>query len=144
MWAPMTSTFAAPSAAPGYVPGLGELMGATQLRHAKLWFAGAAGNWPLAAYELDELREGFDDVLMYQPHFKGKPIAQLLKPTIEPPLTQLDAAIAAHDKPRFEAAFDALSHACSSCHQQLGYGFIAIQRPTVPPFSNQRFEPVTP
>ena len=29
-----------------YVPGLGELMTATQARHVKLWFAGSAGNWP--------------------------------------------------------------------------------------------------
>lgn len=41
--------------APAYIPGLGEIMAATQMRHAKLWFAGQAGHWPLAAYELDEL-----------------------------------------------------------------------------------------
>jgi hypothetical protein len=127
-----------------YTPGLGELMSANQMRHAKLWFAGQAGNWPLAAYELDELREGFADVLAYQPHFKGKPIDKLLKPMTEPALAGLEAAIAAKDRARFEAAFDDLSHACSSCHQDLGYGFIAIQRPTAPPFSNQRFEAVQP
>jgi hypothetical protein len=33
----------------------------TQMRHAKLWFAGQAANWPLAAYELDELHEGMQD-----------------------------------------------------------------------------------
>ena len=128
-------------AAPPYTPGLGELMSANQMRHAKLWFAGEAGNWPLAAYELDELKEGFADVLTYQPHFKGKPIAKLLEPMTEPALARLEAAIAARDRARFEAAFDELSHACSSCHQELGYGFIAIRRPIAPPFSNQRFEP---
>lgn len=139
--APLARAAAKENAAPRYVPGLGELMGANQMRHAKLWFAGQAGNWPLAAYELDELKEGFDDVLTYQPHFKGKPIDKLLRPTTEPALAALDAAIAAKDRAQFEAAFDDLSHACSSCHQELGYGFIAIQRPTAPPFSNQRFEP---
>jgi hypothetical protein len=141
MFAPTPSSAGHRGMPPAYVPGLGELMGANQMRHAKLWFAGQAGNWPLAAYELDELKEGFDDVLTYQPHFKGKPIDTLLKPTTEPALAQLEDAIAAKDRARFEAAFDALSHACSSCHQELGYGFIAIQRPTAPPFSNQRFEP---
>ena len=125
---------------PSYTPGLGELMSANQMRHAKLWFAGQAGNWPLAAYELDELREGFDDVLTYQPHFKGKPIAKLLEPMTEPALAQLEAAIAAKNRARFEAAFDELSHACSSCHRELGYGFIAIQRPTASTFTNQRFD----
>jgi hypothetical protein len=31
-----------------YEPGLGEFMTATQLRHAKLWFAGKNSNWDLA------------------------------------------------------------------------------------------------
>src|SRR5262249_14805529 len=44
-----------------YVPGLGEFMTATQLRHAKLWFAGKNSNWALAAYEVDEIKEGLED-----------------------------------------------------------------------------------
>src|ERR1700691_1346991 len=43
-------------------PGLGEIMTLQQLRHIKLWFAGHAGNWPLADYEIGELNEGFEDV----------------------------------------------------------------------------------
>src|SRR5262245_49113865 len=39
----------------GYVPELGELMILQQVRHTKLWFAGEAGNWPLAEYEIEEL-----------------------------------------------------------------------------------------
>ncbi|WP_283744478.1 hypothetical protein [Sideroxydans sp. CL21] len=46
-----------------YVPGMGEIMGSTQMRHAKLWFAGKSGNWDLASYELDEIREGMDDAV---------------------------------------------------------------------------------
>src|ERR1700709_766904 len=45
-----------------YQPGLGEFMTATQLRHAKLWFAGKMNNWDLAAYEIDEIKEGLEDV----------------------------------------------------------------------------------
>jgi len=44
-----------------YAPGLGEFMAATQLRHAKLWFAGQAKNWDLAGYEVDEIKEGLED-----------------------------------------------------------------------------------
>jgi hypothetical protein len=43
-----------------FTPGLGEIMTLQQMRHLKLWYAGQAGNWPLADYELDELKEGFD------------------------------------------------------------------------------------
>ncbi len=46
-----------------YSPGVGDLMtGAVQPHHIKLGLAGQAGNWPLAAYELDEIRESLDDV----------------------------------------------------------------------------------
>jgi len=46
-----------PAKPPPYAPGLGEFMTATQLRHAKLWFAGKENNWDLAAYEIDEIAE---------------------------------------------------------------------------------------
>jgi hypothetical protein len=41
---------------------------------AKLWFAGEAGNWPLAAYELDELLERFDDAAKFHPTHKDAPL----------------------------------------------------------------------
>src|SRR5262249_53615530 len=44
------------------LPRLGEMMVQQQMRHIKLWFAGDAGNWPLADYEIDQLKDGFDDV----------------------------------------------------------------------------------
>ncbi|NDU85790.1 MAG: hypothetical protein G3H99_04160 [Ferrovum sp.] len=49
-------------------------MGATQVRHAKLWFAGTEGNWDLAAYEVGELREGLDDAAQFDAMFKNIPL----------------------------------------------------------------------
>ena len=57
----------------GYEPGLGELMSLNQMRHAKLWFAGQARNWELADYELDELEEGFADVVKSPPRSRPSP-----------------------------------------------------------------------
>src|SRR5215471_9296540 len=45
----------APAGKETYASGLGEIMSLQQMRHLKLWLAGAAKNWPLADYELDEL-----------------------------------------------------------------------------------------
>lgn len=125
-----------------YTPGLGEFMSTIQMRHAKLWFAGKAKNWELAAYELGELKEAFEDAAKYQPVFKGKPIAGMIETIIAQPLSNLEKAIDAKDSIRYARSFDALSKACSSCHQEAGYGFISIQRPTFPPLTNQRFEPL--
>jgi len=123
----------------GYAPGLGEFMSTIQLRHAKLWFAGKGKNWQLASYELDELKEAFEDAAKYQPEFKGKPITKNIEPMTAEPVERLEKAIEAKDYARFVRAYDSLSHACSACHQATDHGFISIQRPTFPPLTNQRF-----
>ncbi len=130
----------APTTNEAYTPGLGEFMGQIQMRHAKLWFAGKAKNWQLAAYELGEIKEAFGVAAKYQPNFKGKPIAETIGPITDQAITQLEKAIDAKDPVRFAKTFDRLSNACMSCHQANGYGFIAIQRPSSPPMTNQRFE----
>src|SRR5262249_20689262 len=58
-----------------FVPGLGELMSLQQMRHVKLWLAAEAGNWELADYEIDELSEGFDDIVRFHPTHKDSPVA---------------------------------------------------------------------
>jgi hypothetical protein len=126
-----------------YTPGFGEIMTFVQARHSKLWFAGQANNWPLAAYELDELNEAFEDVRRYHPLHEGSklPTARLLDSIVAPNLTALDRAIKARDSARFVESFDNLTQACNRCHQALDFGFNVITRPTSNPFSNQDFEP---
>src|SRR5579864_9110847 len=72
-------------APPPYTPGLGDFMTAyVQPHHTKLWLAGSAGDWKLAAYEADELGETFDDIATYQATWNKVPVAQLVKAIIEP------------------------------------------------------------
>jgi hypothetical protein len=125
----------APSPAPQdepYRPGLGEIMALQQMRHIKLWFAGHAGNWPLADYEIGELKEGFDDVVE---HLGGDIVAQ----HVGAPLATLQKAVDAKDSAAFATAFDGLSAGCNACHQTLDHPFIVIGRPTLLPYSDQVF-----
>jgi hypothetical protein len=131
---------AQPARAP-YEPGLGEFMMATQLRHAKLWLAGKNNNWALAAYEVDEIKEGLEDAAKYHASNDGVPVAELIKALIDPRLEQLEKAIEAKSSTQFAAAFDELTNGCNSCHAKAGKPFIRIQRPTTPPVSNQNFTP---
>jgi hypothetical protein len=133
------AVYAAVPASGAYVPGLGEIMGATQMRHAKLWLAGQAGNWELANYELGEIREGLDDAARFDPVFKGIPVATLLMKYIDQPLEDVGIAIESRDSTKFRESFDKLTNACNECHREAGHGFIVIQRPTMQPFSNQDF-----
>ena len=127
----------------GYVPGMGEIMGATQMRHAKLWFAGKSGNWALAKYELSEIEEGLDDAFHYHPVFKGTiQVSKMLGKFTSVPLKSLDAAIDAKDSGKFESAFDSLTKGCNSCHRAAGHGFIVITRPAALSYTNQDFTPL--
>ncbi len=115
-------------------PGLGEIMTLQQLRHIKLWFAGHAGNWPLADYEIGELNEGFEDVN----HLLG---GDIVKQHVGAPLAALQKAVDGKNSAAFAAAFDQLSAGCNACHHMLDHGFIVIQRPALLPYSDQVFTP---
>lgn len=136
---------AATAAAPvdaAYVPGMGEIMAATQMRHTKLWFAGQAGNWPLASYELDEIEEGLADAVRYHPVFKqDAPVAAMLDKYTSQPLGELRNSVKAKDAARFRRSFQHLTQACNGCHEAAGQGFIVIKRPGPNPFGNQEFAP---
>lgn len=124
-------------------PRLGDIMEMTQIRHAKLWFAGENQNWELAAYELHEMKEGFEDLEKHHPtHGKPPiPLAQTLQQIMDPQLAQLSKAIQAGDKQQFVQAFDVVTVSCNVCHQTAKVSFNLIKRPTLAPFSNQEFAP---
>jgi len=125
----------------GYTPGLGEIMTLTQMRHVKLWFAGAAGNWPLAHYELDELEEGFADAARLHPTHKGaaRPLTELIPEFTALPLQSLRAAAADREAASFVSAYDSLTAGCNGCHRATGFSFNVVSRPTSNPYSNQEF-----
>jgi len=124
-----------------YVPGLGEIMTFTQLRHQKLWLAGDAANWPLANYELDELEEGFQDAIAFHPTDKSTsvPIAQALPAQTGESIASLRAAIGNQDKAAFVQAFDGLTAACNNCHVLTNHAFNVVVRPAASSFPNQDF-----
>jgi hypothetical protein len=124
-----------------YQPGLGEFMTATQLRHAKLWFAGKQNNWDLAAYEIDEIKEGLEDAARLFPTFDGIPVAEMIKTIIDPRIEELEKAVRAKSSTKFTAAFDELTNGCNSCHAGASKPFIRIQRPIASPLTNQNFAP---
>jgi len=115
-------------------PDIGDIMTFQQERHLKLWFAGHAGNWPLADYEIGKLKDGFDDL---DKLLGGDTVGK----AVGAPIVAVEKAIVNKDKEAFERAFDQLTAGCNSCHHTLDHAFIAIQRPTVSPYANQNFAP---
>ncbi len=120
-----------------YVPRLGELMDAVQMRHVKLWFAGKAQNWELAEYELRQLKAGLVESAML---YSGIPVTNVT--TLEGPLRLISAAITAKDAHKFAKAVSELTDGCNSCHESMGRGFIAMRIPTEDqPLGDQQFAP---
>ena len=125
-----------------FTPGLGEIMTLQQMRHLKLWYAGQAGNWPLADYELDELKEGFEDIVKYHPTHDDVPTGTMATAVVDGEVAALNKVIGAKDRKQFTAGFDKLTAACNACHQSTKHAFIVVQRPTGNPDTNQAFAPV--
>jgi hypothetical protein len=135
--------FAAPPSPPpghsddAYSGSLGDIMGLTQLRHIKLWYAGKNGNWDLANYELGQIKDTFDKAAMF---YRDIPIEYIV--SVEKPLIALHDATKAKDSVKFVQDFADLTAACNGCHKAAQVGFITVQTPTSSPFSDQKFEPV--
>ena len=128
-----------------YHPELGEQMLGIQIRHARLWFAGQAQNWLLAAFELQEIKEAFDAVVEQNPDhaiFQPQRLADILPALTKAPVTAVRDAIDHGSKAEFDKAYDGLSAACTGCHRVAGNDFLIIQRPTAPLLDNLRTAPL--
>jgi hypothetical protein len=125
-------------------PGLGEIMGVIEQHHAKLYYAGTKANWPLAAYELNEIQESLDDAMqLYPDKFKNVsvPLPQIIPAMTKGSVAGVQQAIQQKNERSFVQAYQALSRSCSTCHAAENHPFIKIQTPAPGMFSDQDFAP---
>jgi hypothetical protein len=123
-----------------YSPGLGEFMLSIQMHHAKIWFAGKNGNWDLANFEIDEIRETIGSINKY---CTDRPEISSL-PMIDQPLDSLKLAITKKNSESFKNSFILFTNTCNNCHKVTKHGFNVIKIPDIPPVSNQVFEKPNP
>jgi hypothetical protein len=119
-----------------YKPGLGEFMSGIQVHHAKLWFAGEAGNWPLADFEIKEIQEAIEDIQIF---CSDRPEVASI-PMINPALDSMNLSIRDRDIVRFKNSYNLLTNSCNSCHSVTRHAFNVIRIPATPPFTNQAFQ----
>jgi len=112
-----------------------------QPRHAKLGLAGSADNWPLAAYALKELRQGFAVAARAVPRWKGLPVPDLFEAAVAQPMATLDAAIKLKYRRQFDEGYEHLTAGCNACHGTTDNAFIVIKAPEASAFPNQDFAP---
>lgn len=122
--------------ADSYKPGLGEFMSRIQIHHAKLWFAGTNENWALADFEIQEIKESFEDIEKYQAEREETKTL----PIIFAPLDSVQLAINIKSLTDFKQCFYRLTNTCNACHKAVKYEFNKVKIPDSPPFSNQVFK----
>lgn len=121
-----------------YKPGFGDLMGIIQTHHAKLWYAGTNQNWKLAEFEIHEIEETFEKIS--ELHGDRYNASQLIPAFILPFLESTEKAARSKDIMAFKDRYAQLTTGCNNCHANAGFGFIVIQTPTEPAFTNQDFK----
>ena len=122
-----------------YKPGFGEFMTYVQIHHDKLWFAGLNQNWPLADFELNEIKEAIAGIQKYE---KDRKESQLVI-MASIPLDSVGMAIQQKNPDMFKSTFTSLTNTCNNCHKQVNFGFNVVKIPDTPPFSNQDFKPAS-
>ena len=119
-----------------YRPGFGEFMSSIQMHHAKLWFAGSAGNWKLADFEIHEIQETLDDIQQYN---VDRPESKKII-MINPAMDSIAEAIKQHNESLFKKGYILLTSTCNNCHKATAHEFNVITIPSTPPVSNQSFK----
>ena len=113
---------------------LGDIMGETQLRHIKLWYAGTSGDWDLISYEVDRIAESLRRAATL---YTNIPVEYVK--SADDPLIGMRGAVATRNNKEFVGNYAELTAACNACHLAGHVGFIRIQTPTSSPFSDEVF-----
>lgn len=121
------------------VPGVGEVMTATQLHFAKLFYAAGAKNWKLAAFEIDEVKENIEKAAALRPQENGVQLGGVVGAFEQTQIAFLSDAVERQDTDAFRRGYAEAIDVCNSCHRATGRPFIVIVEPTGPPVPNQQW-----
>ncbi len=120
---------------------LAALMLRMQIHADKLYFAGNVSNWPLTNFYLHELEETLEEIAEAKITEDGFAVSDAVQGFMGKPIEAMEAAAKTKDAAAFGTGYEQMVTACNGCHTASKHGFIVIQRPTRPIFTNQRFEP---
>ena len=111
-----------------------------------LWFAGQAGNWPLADFFLSETHSHLKWAVRVIPKRKDNAgrdvdLVAILQAVENSPLKDLENAVKAKDKVAFEKAYRFMLEGCYSCHKAADKPYLRPQMPTRPETAVINFDP---
>jgi hypothetical protein len=144
---PGPGTVAPAPARPGLVildfkPAMDDLMTMlVQPRHMKLYYAGQAKNWQLAAFQINELRGALARIGRTIPNYRNINVDTAVASIFADKLKAVDAAVKAADFTQFNTACGEMTAACNDCHKGMEHPFLVIKIPDAGNFPDQEFRP---
>jgi hypothetical protein len=111
-----------------FVPGLGTIMPEIGTRAWKLYYAGKAGNWKLAEFQLGELQGLMMTGALTRPLYEAD-----LKSFVADFVSKVREALATKDVATFEEAFHEMISMANEFHEGVDKGFIVWKIPDMPP-----------
>jgi hypothetical protein len=125
-----------------FKPAMDDLMTMlVQPRHIRLYYAGQAGNWQLAAFQANELRASLSRIGRTIPNYRNINVDTAVAAIFADKLAAVDAAIKAGDPAQFTAAYGDMTSACNECHKGMEHPFLVIKVPEAGFFPDQEFRP---
>jgi hypothetical protein len=125
-----------------FKPAMDDLMTMlVQPRHIKLYFAGQAKNWTLAAFQLNELRASLARIGRTIPTYRNIGVDTAVATIFADRLKAVDAAIKASDLAQFTAAYGEMTAACNACHAGMEHPFLVMKVPDALNYPDQEFRP---
>jgi hypothetical protein len=144
---PAPETAAPAPARPGLVildfkPAMDDLMTMlVQPRHMKLYYAGQAKNWQLAAFQINELRGALARVGRTIPNYRNVNVDTAVTSIFADKLKAVGDAVKAADLGQFNATYAEMTAACNDCHKGMEHAFLVIKVPEAGNFPDQEFRP---
>ena len=109
-------------------PGLGVIMPDIGTRTWKLYYAAQALNWPLAKFQVGEIRG-----LMLRGAFTRPAYENDLKTFVSDFVSKVSDAVEKQDFPAFDAAFREMVSMANEFHEGTDHGFLVWKLPDYPP-----------
>jgi len=107
-----------------HLRGLDVAMVELSYRYDELYWAGTDGNWEYAGYQAGKMRLALDNALERRPKRQAS-TAEIFFPALE----RVESAIAARDRKKFPAAFEAMTASCNACHAAEGVPTFRVAPP---------------
>jgi hypothetical protein len=125
-----------------FKPAMDDLMTMlVQPRHMKLYYAGQAKNWQLAAFQINELRGALARIGRTIPDYRNINVDTAVASIFADKLKAVEAAVKAADLVQFNAAYEEMTRACNDCHKGMEHPFLVIKVPDSGNFPDQEFHP---